>query len=357
MTERIEWVADPSRFAELEGPWDGLAARASAPFARHGWLSAWWEAFGAGGEMRVCALWRGSDLAGGLPLWASAGSLRAMANIHTPRFDAPALDADARDALARAAIEAAPGAFEVVALETPGPLLEALATRARHERRRVLVEPWLTSPVVELEGDFESYRRRTRPKWLGRILAYRRKVARDHVAEFSVLEPPADLERQLEEGLRLEASGWKGRAGTAILASEETARFYRSMARAFDRLGELRMSSLHLDGDLVAFDISLLHDDRVWFLKTAFDERFRRVSPGLVLLASVIERAFELGLDAVELLGGSEDYKTSFATSAREHRAIRVYRHRPVALARYAYRRRVRPALRRGYHLARRTRG
>ena len=106
-------------------------------------------------------------------------------------------------------------------------LLEALVTRARREPRRVLVEPWLTSPVVELEGDFESYRHRTRPKWLRRILAYRRKMARDHVAEFSVLEPSADFERQLEEGLRLEASGWKGARGTAVrLDARLTARYY-----------------------------------------------------------------------------------------------------------------------------------
>ncbi len=130
------------------------------------------------------------------------------------------------------------------------------------------------------------------------------------------------------------------------------------MADAYQRLGELRLSTITLDGELAAFDLCLLHANRLWTLKGAYDESHRRLSPGMVLLLWEIERSFELGLEAVELLGGIEEYKLAFATSEREHRRFRAYRRRPAPLARFAYRRWARPALRTGYRqLSGRSRG
>ena len=57
----------------------------------------------------------------------------------------------------------------------------------------------------------------------------------------------------------------------------------------------------------MALDLSLLHNDRLWLLKTGFDESYRRLVPGLVLRLSIIERSFELGLSGHELLGDDSE--------------------------------------------------
>ena len=134
-------------------------------------------------------------------------------------------------------------------------------------------------------------------------------MRRDHEASVVLLEVPKDLEGELDRAFELEAAGWKGEAGTAIDSTKETALFYRSVASAYHRLGELRLSTIALDGELAAFDLCLLHSGRVWTLKTSYNESYPRLSPGNVLLLLEIERSFELGLEAVELLGGFEDYK------------------------------------------------
>ena len=170
-------------------------------------------------------------------------------------------------------------------------------------------------------------------------------MAREHLAEQLIVDVPADLERELERGLRVEASGWKGRSGTAILSRHDTTTFYREVARAFHARGELRLSSILLDGQAVAFDLSLLYGSRLHLLKTGYDERFRRLAPGLVLRLSVIERCFELGLSAHELLGDDAEWKRKFSNRDRSHNGFRAYAHRPVALSRYGYRRFARPVL------------
>jgi CelD/BcsL family acetyltransferase involved in cellulose biosynthesis len=343
---RIEWIEDEERFAELEEQWDWLAARERAPFGRHAWFRAWWDAFGAGGELSICAVWRRKRLVAVLPLWREGGALRAMANVHTPIFQAPACDQPARHAAFTAALQAAPGSLEIEALVATDSALSALVKDSRGAGLVSLVESLHTSPIIDLEGEFADYRRLHRCRKLAKKGA---GMWRDHEVEVALLESPDDLDGELDRAFELEAAGWKGAVGTAMASVDETARFYRSIAKAYQGHGELGLSTVTLDGELVAFDFCLIHAKRVWSLKCAYNEDHRRRSPGNVLLLWEIERAYELGLDAVELLGDREDYKLAFSTSEREHRRFRAYSRRPASLARFAYRRWARPVLKHGY--------
>jgi CelD/BcsL family acetyltransferase involved in cellulose biosynthesis len=345
---RVEWVTEPERFAELKEQWDWLAARERAPFGRHAWFSAWWDAFGAGGELSICAVWRRQRLVAVLPLWRDGEALRAMANVHTPIFQAPACDQPARHVAFAAALQAAPGALEIEALVATDSALSALVKDSRGAGLVSLVESAHTSPIIDLEGEFADYRRLHAGR-CRKLTKLGRRMRREHEVEVTLLEAPVDLDAELDRAFELEAAGWKGAAGTAMASAEDTARFYRSVAGAYQDLGELRLSSVALDGDPAAFDFCLLHAKRVWSLKCGYNEAYRRLSPGNVLLLWEIERAYELGLDAVELLGDREDYKLAFSTSEREHRRFHAYSRRPASLARFAYRRWARPVLKHGY--------
>jgi CelD/BcsL family acetyltransferase involved in cellulose biosynthesis len=355
--DRVEWIHEPDRFAELREQWDQLAAPQPTPFGRHGWYWAWWSAFGTRGKLSVCTVWRGERLVAALPLWRRGGTLRTMSNVHTPVFQVPALDQRARDTALAAAVAQAPGALEVGALASRDSALPALAKASRDAGRVALVDVLHTSPIIDLDGDFAAYRA-LHPTRFGKLAKVGRRMRRDHDAEVVLLEAPQDLESELDRAFELEAAGWKGAAGTAIASAGETARFYRSVASAYHGLGELLFSAIVLDGELAAFDLCIVHGRRLWTLKGAYNESFSRLSPGMVLLLWEIERSFELGLEAVELLGDTESYKLAISTSEREHMGFRAYRRRPAALARFAYRRWARPALRQGYRqLQGRSRG
>jgi CelD/BcsL family acetyltransferase involved in cellulose biosynthesis len=181
-----------------------------------------------------------------------------------------------------------------------------------------------------------------------------RKLAREHDVEVSAVTEPQRPDRELDEGAALEATGWKGQAGTAMLSSPQTAAFYREVTSSFHADGELRFSTLRVDGQLAAFDVALLHGLRYYLLKTTYDESLRRLAPGLALRRAVIERCFELELDAHEFLGGSESWKLLFATGERVHHAWRAYPGRPGPVLRYAYRRHARPRLKLAYLRAKR---
>jgi CelD/BcsL family acetyltransferase involved in cellulose biosynthesis len=350
-TGLIEWVEEQARFEELAEPWERLAEAEAYPFVRFDWLHSWWRAFGGSLRLAICAAWDGDELVGAFPLCRRGRNLEAMQNVHSPVFRLIARDEQTRRELVEAAVDAAGDALLVEQLPEHAPALPMLVEAARGRGRITLVERQHVSPFVRLDGF--ALKGKTR-KELGRLL---RRLEDDHEVVFSAVEPPVDLERELRQGFELEASGWKGERHTAILHSAETRAFYLWIAAAFAAAGRLRLSSIRADGRLIAFDLCLVDHNRLWILKGGYDEAFRRYAPGLLLTLAEIERAAELGLETVELLGDRADWKAKFANDSRPHCRVHVYRRRPVPMARYVYRRSVRPSLRRVYHRVRPPRG
>jgi CelD/BcsL family acetyltransferase involved in cellulose biosynthesis len=350
--ETIEWITDLERFRSIAEPWDGLTRYDSTPFALHAWLSAWWYAFSTNRSLQICVLWRGTELGGVFPLCATRGRWEAMANGETPLFRPVARDLDALQRLTEAVIEAAPSQLVVRALPVDDPAFTALEHVSSSRGRWTAVEPVHTSRIADVAGGPAEYWRHINPDRWAAVKRRRRRLEREHPATFQCVEPPRDLERQLQRLLEIEASGWKGRNGTAILCSPEMERFYRTVARSFHAAGSLRISELMLGDRPIAFELQLLHAGRLFALKRGYDEAYRGLGPGMVLQIAVIDHCFELGLEAYELLGEDEPYKRRFATSAREHRVLRAYRRGPVTGVRYVYRRAARPILKQAYRRA-----
>jgi CelD/BcsL family acetyltransferase involved in cellulose biosynthesis len=351
----IEWIEEPRRFDELAAEWDALLPADALPFDLHCWYSAWWKSFGAGAELAVCTVRRGGELAGAFPLLDGGGRLRSLANAHTPAFRPLARDGDAMRSLIAATLERSSSGIELIALPEGDASIEALRDGAHEVAMLPLIEASYASPFVETEGDFDAWRAENKRRWGAPLERLRRKMNREHDAEFLIVVTPADLEAELEDGIRVEGSGWKGRAGTAIDSDPATEAFYRAVAGSFQARGELRFSRIVLDGRTVAFDLCILRHGRLYLLKTGFDEDFRRLAPGLVMRLSIIEHCFEHGLRSHELLGVETDWKAKFATSSRPRVSLRTYRRNPAGRAGYAYRTALRPRLRRVYRRLRRS--
>jgi CelD/BcsL family acetyltransferase involved in cellulose biosynthesis len=349
VTLETAWVADPGRFTELSAEWDALLPADARPFDLHCWYAAWWRAFGEGEELAICTARRDGELVGVFPLCDGASGVAPLANVHTPSFRPLARDPEAMDALVAAALERGRGGVELIALPREDPSVERLLDGARDASMVAMVEPTYSSPTVDTGGDFDAWRAQSKRRWGAPLERFRRKMGRDHEAGFAIVVPPTELEAELDDGFRVEASGWKGAAGTAIVSQPETETFYREVAREFARRGELRFSRIELDGRTVAFDLCLLHAGRLHLLKTGFDEDFRRLAPGLVMRLSIIESCFEQGLRSHELLGGESEWKAKFQTGTRPHVSLRTYRRTPPGLARYGYRTKLRPRLRGAY--------
>lgn len=350
----IEWITDPDSFDALAGPWERLSEGQATPFASYAWFSSWWHAFGGALALRIVACWDGEELVAVLPLYAHGNRLLAMANVHTPVFDPPYRDQESLDRAVDAALGSGWADLRVPALPAT-PVLSSLVRASKQAGRLSLVEAQHASPVVATGSSLDEYKQ-ARKSELRPIERKRRKLMREHEASFTLVEPPHDLVDELERGFALEASGWKGRGGTAIESDAQTKAFYTALAVAGQERGQVRLSTLAIDGRLAAFDLCLLHRSSLYLVKTAYDEALSRLAPGLVLRLAVVERCHELGLEAHDLGGDRSDWKLKFSTGQREHHLFGAYRKQPVPALRYAYRRLARPVLRSAYRGAARAR-
>jgi hypothetical protein len=350
VSPRIEWLDEPERFAGLAADWDRMLPGDARPFDLHPWYSAWYRAFGEPGSMRVCLAWEDDRLRAAFPLVdRHRRSLAGMANVHTPVFRPVGSSPEAVRAVVDAALARSSGNLELPAIPAGDPSLALLREATAAAGRRQVIGTQHVSPIVDTTGTYEDWRTLSRPRWGAPLERFRRKMARDHVAELSIVAEPDDLDAELARGFAVEASGWKGESGTAILSDERTMTFYREIAHAFAARGELALSRIVLDGHWAAFDLCLLHGDRLYLLKTGYDERFRKLAPGLVMRLSIVERCFELGIEAHELLGDEAEWKRKFATGERGHVDFHAYERGFIGSMSYTYRATARPLLKRAY--------
>jgi hypothetical protein len=101
--------------------------------------------------------------------------------------------------------------------------------------------------------------------------------------EYCTLQNKQDLEAWIEEFLLLEASGWKGELRTALASTENDRNFFREILTEAFKRGRLLMLALRLNGKAIAMKCSVVAEPGAFSLKVAFDERYARFSPGVLL--------------------------------------------------------------------------
>ncbi len=90
--------------------------------------------------------------------------------------------------------------------------------------------------------------------------------------------------------LALEARGWKGTGGTALLSDPGLTTFARSMTRLLARAGKCRIDRLDLDGEPIAMGIFLTSGKNAFVWKVAYDERYAAFSPGVQFMIDFTRR-------------------------------------------------------------------
>jgi CelD/BcsL family acetyltransferase involved in cellulose biosynthesis len=97
----------------------------------------------------------------------------------------------------------------------------------------------------------------------------------------------------IDHFLALEAAGWKGRAGTAAAHDNDLQRFVRKAVNGLAAEGKVTIDRLLVDGRAIAAAILLRSGRSAWFWKIAYDEKFARFSPGVMLSVALTEELVE----------------------------------------------------------------
>ncbi len=102
-----------------------------------------------------------------------------------------------------------------------------------------------------------------------------------------------ELDDAVDAFLRVEASGWKGRRGTALDCTDTTRAFGKEAFGMVESEGVKRADVLRLNGTPIAVNLTLISGDTGFTIKCAYDEAYRGQSAGLLLEEEMIRSVLE----------------------------------------------------------------
>jgi len=148
------------------------------------------------------------------------------------------------------------------------------------------------------------------------------------VTSLEVLRAPERIAQAIEDYGRLESTGWKGGAGTAVAAGNEQGRFYRRMLEAFCARGQGSVYCYRFGEQLVAMDLCIEERDCIVILKTAYDESVpKHYSPALLMREEACRSLFEDGrIRRIEFYGKVMEWHTRWTDEVRTLYHLNHYR-------------------------------
>ena len=294
----VQVVSDLTALRALVPDWEALAAEAAEPnpFYEHWMLLPALEAF-PDPDFRCVVIWDSGKLAALVPMrlerrWRSlpVGALRSWRHrnmvLCTPLVRAASA---ARCVSALLESEAA-HVLEFDLVPAEGVFYGALAQAAGTGGCPWLVTDAYARAILVRERDprtrFNSNLKNNLRRWEARL---RSCGALSPVR----LSQADDIVTWRDEFLRLEASGWKGEAGSALASREQDRRFAIEVIDEAFRRGRLLITGLDLDGRALARHVAITALDGAICFKIAYDETYAKFAPGFVAEADNVRQFVE----------------------------------------------------------------
>ena len=130
----------------------------------------------------------------------------------------------------------------------------------------------------------------------------------------------------LQKALAVEASGWKGRNGTAILSDAGRLDFFQRYASSALQDGILRLCFLSIEKVTAAVQFAVETGKNYWLLNVGYNEAFKKCSPGNLLLMESIKNAQRNALENYHLLGKDEPWTKRWMTHSMDCAVLAAYR-------------------------------
>jgi CelD/BcsL family acetyltransferase involved in cellulose biosynthesis len=305
-------------------------------------MASWLEAFAPPDAFLLCAQERGSlvGLAALQQLTERYHGRRvrivqSLTNVESYRFEFLAANGrlDIARHLWRTLCRA--GCADVIRLDhvpESSPTIAAGLDVAREQGWRPVLEDTFVTPVrATLNSQPWDYGLRSSFKY--RLRNRMKRLAVLGEVAFDMASSARDVSAALSAFYELEAKGWKGARGTAVVQQSTVKRLYDEIVvRA---CGDVRIAVLTLAGTPIAAQVLRVCGRTMFMLKIAYDEAYGLFVPGQLLTVRVVQHGIEHGMDALDFLADNAPWKEVWATGFLRHRRMLIFA--PTLAGRYAY--------------------
>jgi len=325
----IDLITTRAQFASLEAAWTALAERTASPLDSHAWYAACAESFARDGDLRMFIARDENGLRAVAPLVKDrSGVLPRLRLLGFQAGEPQALPHADGEALAAvcAAVLRTGLALDLPRLPADSREISALTQAARGAVLPVLRPGSTAAYRNPILGDWKSFEAAMSSKQRSELRRRRKKLEELGDVAFEASAPTeSDFQAPLEAFFAVEGTGWKRRNGTALVQDPQARAMFEAYARQAARQGRLRLFFLRLDGRVVAGQLHVQFEDRLWALKIGFDETLAKHAPGALLTHEVLRYGCDHDLKAFEHLGGAEEWQRRWPTEEQRYSTLRLY--------------------------------
>jgi hypothetical protein len=228
------------------------------------------------------------------PIAVTRGRPTAVRSLGTPLVDASCTDAAVGavlDALHRAAAtQAWPGIVMMDKLGSEGPVMESLRRMCGVRRFPVFTKETWERGMVKRGGTWENPLKKSRRRAIDRT---RRALMRDTGAELTLIDRTLDPS-VVDDFLRIEVEGWKGREGGLAFAKDAaTTAWFRDWYARWSASGRLTALCLSVGEAPVDIEIFVRAGDGLFSFRGSYDEKYAKYGPGAMTFAACTRYLFE----------------------------------------------------------------
>lgn len=187
-----------------------------------------------------------------------------------------------------------PKVFAFPETRIDGPFAAALKAMAEARNLPLITVGEAERPFLESKLDGEAYLRQSlRAHHYREFRRLKRRLSELGRLEHVIARQADEIRHGVETFLTLEASGWKGREGTAMVVDRYRAAFAREAVHRLAERDLCRIHTLTLDGRPIACLVVFVESAVAYTWKTAYDEAFAAYSPGTLLMIEVTKNHLE----------------------------------------------------------------
>jgi len=162
-------------------------------------------------------------------------------------------------------------------------------------RFHIMREFYGRNSYLPIMDDFESYRSSLSKNFKRNLKRRGKKLDKLDNVEYCFCSSGEANTSGIDAFSRIEASGWKGRKGTALAQQEELYNFYNELTEDSDTNGLFQWHFLRAEGKIIAAQLAAEMSDTLIVIKIAYDEEYADYSPGNLLFEETIKRAYKQG--------------------------------------------------------------
>jgi len=336
----IKIVTELNEFEKLRTIWDNLAEKQGAhmPFLCFDWFKMWLEHFLKDNKLLILLVYKGEQLEAIAPFFLQRDKFKSIGvkkieligNVYSPvrNFIYGDLSNEEKKKCLLSIFSYLfnnLNGWDIIDLcpvlednENLTILQSIIREKSYQNWVEFYAENWYMNGINYSSNEY--FNRRSHPDFKKSFKRRKKRFEESGKVEFKMVKEDEGIDEYMDYYYEVYGKSWKKREGVGPT-------FHRDLGKLAAAKGWLRLGFLYLNGTPVATHFCIVSNKVGYFLKVAYDEKYKDYGLGNVMHYETIRYMIDYDrIESIDLGAGNEDFKKFWVSDKREMKRIILFK-------------------------------